>query len=194
MNSYSVVPSPKVSDTVVEPYNATLSVHQLVENTDETYCIDNEALYDICFRTLKLTNPTYGQGLPAVQSSDCTRAHSTDVRRQEYDDSLRPETRQVPNCCRRIPWPHVYERGGRADAKHPEQELFLLRRVDPEQHQDCGLRHPSPRAEDGRHLHRQLHSHSGHFQEDIGTVHCHVQEKGFPPLVHWRGHGRDGVH
>merc|ERR1712079_953128 len=54
------VPSPKVSDTVVEPYNATLSVHQLVENTDETYCIDNEALYDICFRTLKLTNPTYG--------------------------------------------------------------------------------------------------------------------------------------
>jgi len=60
MNSYSVVPSPKVSDTVVEPYNATLSVHQLVENTDETYTIDNEALYDICFRTLKLSNPTYG--------------------------------------------------------------------------------------------------------------------------------------
>uniref|UniRef100_A0AAY4CP99 Tubulin beta chain n=1 Tax=Denticeps clupeoides TaxID=299321 RepID=A0AAY4CP99_9TELE len=51
MNTFSVVPSPKVSDTVVEPYNATLSVHQLVENTDETYCIDNEALYDICFRT-----------------------------------------------------------------------------------------------------------------------------------------------
>jgi tubulin beta len=43
-----------------QPYNATLSVHQLVENTDETYCIDNEALYDICFRTLKLTTPTYG--------------------------------------------------------------------------------------------------------------------------------------
>merc|ERR1712107_319756 len=60
MNTYSVVPSPKVSDTVVEPYNATLSVHQLVENTDETFCIDNEALYDICFRTSKLTSPTYG--------------------------------------------------------------------------------------------------------------------------------------
>ena len=45
---------------MVEPYNATLSVHQLVENTDETFCIDNEALYDICFRTLKLTSPTYG--------------------------------------------------------------------------------------------------------------------------------------
>ena len=60
MNTFSVVPSPKVSDTVVEPYNATLSVHQLVENTDCTFCIDNEALYDICFRTLKLATPTYG--------------------------------------------------------------------------------------------------------------------------------------
>merc|ERR1719329_891793 len=42
------------------PYNATLSVHQLVENSDQVMCIDNEALYDICFRTLKLTTPTYG--------------------------------------------------------------------------------------------------------------------------------------
>ena len=37
-----------------------LSVHQLVENTDDTFSIDNEALYDICFRTLKLSTPTYG--------------------------------------------------------------------------------------------------------------------------------------
>ncbi|KAJ7645482.1 beta-tubulin 1 tubb1 [Mycena polygramma] len=59
MCTFSVVPSPKVSDTVVEPYNATLSVHQLVENSDETFCIDNEALYDICFRTLKLQTPTH---------------------------------------------------------------------------------------------------------------------------------------
>jgi len=35
-------------------------VHQLVENSDETFCIDNEALYEICFRTLKLSTPTYG--------------------------------------------------------------------------------------------------------------------------------------
>ena len=35
MLTFSVVPSPKVSDTVVEPYNCTLSVHQLVENADE---------------------------------------------------------------------------------------------------------------------------------------------------------------
>ncbi|XP_034233414.1 tubulin beta chain-like isoform X2 [Thrips palmi] len=59
LNTFSIVPSPKVSDTVVEPYNSVLSVHQLVENTDETFCIDNEALYDICHRTLKLGCPSY---------------------------------------------------------------------------------------------------------------------------------------
>eukprot|EP01100_Stratorugosa_tubuloviscum_P005659 TRINITY_DN251_c0_g1_i2.p1 TRINITY_DN251_c0_g1~~TRINITY_DN251_c0_g1_i2.p1 ORF type:complete len:457 (+),score=261.17 TRINITY_DN251_c0_g1_i2:141-1511(+) len=58
--TFSVVPSPKVSDTVVEPYNATLSLHQLIENADEVMCIDNEALYEICSRTLKLATPTYG--------------------------------------------------------------------------------------------------------------------------------------
>lgn len=58
MLTFSVFPSPKVSDTVVEPYNATLSVHQLVENADECMVLDNEALYDICFRTLKLSTPS----------------------------------------------------------------------------------------------------------------------------------------
>jgi tubulin beta len=57
--TFSVFPSPKVSDTVVEPYNATLSVHQLVENGDEVMVIDNEALYNICLKTLKLSSPSY---------------------------------------------------------------------------------------------------------------------------------------
>ncbi|OWR47496.1 beta tubulin [Danaus plexippus plexippus] len=74
VNTFSVTPSPKVSDTVVEPYNATLSVHQLVENTDETFCIDNEALYDICFRTLRLATPTYGD-LNHLVSVRCINAH-----------------------------------------------------------------------------------------------------------------------
>ena len=59
MCTFSVFPSPKVSDTVVEPYNATLSIHQLVENADEVMVIDNEALYNICFKTLKLVTPNY---------------------------------------------------------------------------------------------------------------------------------------
>ena len=60
IETFSVFPSPKVSDTVVEPYNATLSIHLLVDSTDEFQVIDNEVLYEIFFRTLKLTTPTYG--------------------------------------------------------------------------------------------------------------------------------------
>ena len=36
---------PKVLDTVVKPYNAVLSFHQLVENADECFLRDNEAFY-----------------------------------------------------------------------------------------------------------------------------------------------------
>ena len=57
--SFSVMPSPKVSDTVVEPYNAMLSTHQLIDNTDQTFCIDNEALHNICTRVLKISKAGY---------------------------------------------------------------------------------------------------------------------------------------
>ncbi|KAK2090589.1 hypothetical protein P7K49_031846, partial [Saguinus oedipus] len=57
MNTFSVVPSPKMSDVVVGPNNATLPILQLIGNTDETHCINNDVLYDICFRTLKLLHP-----------------------------------------------------------------------------------------------------------------------------------------
>jgi tubulin beta len=57
--TFSVYPSPKVSDVVVEPYNATLSIHQLLENSDETFAIDNEALYNISHNVLKQQQPRY---------------------------------------------------------------------------------------------------------------------------------------
>jgi len=57
--TYSVYPSPKVSDTVVEPYNAVLSSHQLLENADETFVVDNEALYDISTTLMKAEQPNY---------------------------------------------------------------------------------------------------------------------------------------
>ncbi|XP_074036420.1 tubulin beta chain isoform X1 [Leptinotarsa decemlineata] len=60
ISTFTVIPSPKVSDTVVEPYNATMAISSLIETSDETYIIDNEALHDICYRTLKLSNPSYG--------------------------------------------------------------------------------------------------------------------------------------
>merc|ERR1712218_312912 len=57
--TFSVYPSPKVSDVVVEPYNATLSIHQLLENSDQTFVIDNEALFSISHNVLKQKEPKY---------------------------------------------------------------------------------------------------------------------------------------
>jgi tubulin alpha len=47
--SFAVSPSPMVSTAVVEPYNSVLSTHALLEHTDCTFCLDNEALYDGTF-------------------------------------------------------------------------------------------------------------------------------------------------
>ena len=61
LSSFCVLPSPRVSETVTEPYNATLSFHHLVDIADAAICIDNEALYHICSNILKLKTPTYSE-------------------------------------------------------------------------------------------------------------------------------------
>jgi hypothetical protein len=48
-----------VSKVILEPYNAMLSMHQLMENSNGSYCIDNETLCDICFRNSHLTEISY---------------------------------------------------------------------------------------------------------------------------------------
>ena len=55
METFSIILPPNVSDTVVVSYNTVFSFHLLVENVDGRMLLGNEALYDICFRTLKLT-------------------------------------------------------------------------------------------------------------------------------------------
>ena len=48
-----------VATAVVEPYSAVLCVHSLLEHTDVSLLVDNEALYDICRRNLDIERPTY---------------------------------------------------------------------------------------------------------------------------------------
>ncbi|KAF9532700.1 beta-tubulin 2 tubb2 [Crepidotus variabilis] len=57
--TFSILPSPAVSEVIVEPYNAVLSCHQLLEACDLTVCLDNEALYNICTNTLKVKHPGF---------------------------------------------------------------------------------------------------------------------------------------
>nr|CEL67380.1 TPA: Tubulin alpha chain [Neospora caninum Liverpool] len=57
--NFCVWPSPQVSTSVVEPYNAVLSSHSLLEYTDVAVILDNEAVYDICRRNLDIQIPSY---------------------------------------------------------------------------------------------------------------------------------------
>ena len=56
---FCIYPSPEISTSVVEPYNGVLATHALLEHTDVAFVLDNEAVYDICRRSLGVEKPTY---------------------------------------------------------------------------------------------------------------------------------------
>ncbi len=56
--TFSVVPSPLISDSAVEPYNAVLSLQRILQQADAAVILDNEALFRIAKAKLK-RNPNY---------------------------------------------------------------------------------------------------------------------------------------
>jgi len=55
----SIWPSPEIATAVVEPYNAVLSSHALLEHSDVSVVLDNEAIYGIAKNNLEITRPQY---------------------------------------------------------------------------------------------------------------------------------------
>jgi len=56
---FAVYPAPKMSNSVVEPYNSVLTTHTTLEHVDCSFMVDNEAIYDICRKNLGITSPGY---------------------------------------------------------------------------------------------------------------------------------------
>lgn len=48
-----------LTDSQVEQYNICLSMTHLMDETDIVHAFDNEALFNICFRHLKLKTPIF---------------------------------------------------------------------------------------------------------------------------------------
>ena len=71
----------------MEPCVAVFGFHRLVETADECMSLDNEILYDICLRTLRLTTPVDGD-----------LNHLTDAKNVELPEKLNV----MRNHCR---WP-----------------------------------------------------------------------------------------
>merc|ERR1719346_196869 len=57
---FELYPSPNISTCIVEPYNGLLSTHWLLDHTDVSLVLDNEALYGICQKKLDIKKPSYG--------------------------------------------------------------------------------------------------------------------------------------
>jgi len=57
---FEIYPAPKISTCIVEPYNAMLSTHWLLDHTEVSVLLDNEALYNICQKQLDIDRPSYG--------------------------------------------------------------------------------------------------------------------------------------
>merc|ERR1712156_765840 len=56
---FEIYPSPNISTCIVEPYNGLLSTHWLLDHTDVSLVLDNEALYGICQKKLDIKKPSY---------------------------------------------------------------------------------------------------------------------------------------
>jgi len=57
--AFSIYPSPRIATAVVEPYNSILTTHSSLEDVDCSFLVDNEAIYDICRRSLDIEGPSY---------------------------------------------------------------------------------------------------------------------------------------
>merc|ERR1712038_1820019 len=58
---FEIYPSPKISTCIVEPYNSMLSTHWLLDHTEVSIVLDNEAIYGICQKQLDIPRPSYAQ-------------------------------------------------------------------------------------------------------------------------------------
>jgi len=56
---FEIYPSPQISTCVVEPYNALLTTHWLLDHTEVSILLDNEAIYGICQKNLDVPRPSY---------------------------------------------------------------------------------------------------------------------------------------
>jgi tubulin alpha len=56
---FEIYPSPQISTCIVEPYNALLATHWLLDHTEVSIVLDNEAIYEICQKHLDIKRPSY---------------------------------------------------------------------------------------------------------------------------------------
>jgi len=98
---FTIYPSPQLSSAVVEPYNSVLATHSLVEHTDVAVMLDNEAIIDICRKSLGIEQPTFTNlnNLIAQVVSSLTAS-------LRFDSSLNADIKDFETNL--VPYPRVH--------------------------------------------------------------------------------------
>lgn len=66
---FAICPTPKLSTSITETYNAVLSTHYTNDHSDCCFLVDNDAIYDIAQRNLGIPSPSY-------EDLNCLIAHA----------------------------------------------------------------------------------------------------------------------
>lgn len=59
ISTHSVIPSEKVADTVVDPYNCSLSLNHLKDSADLIFSYDNGKILDINEKLIRISDPSF---------------------------------------------------------------------------------------------------------------------------------------
>ncbi|KAH3714591.1 tubulin beta chain [Pelomyxa schiedti] len=199
--TFSVFPSP-VPDVPLAPYNSILSMFRLDEDSDLTFCLDNDSLLKISAPTLKHP-PTYKDlnHLVSGVMSGITASH-------RFPGELNQDIRKL--AVNMVPFPHMH---------------FLLCGVSPMG--DCSETTPldediltknifaSCDARSGKHIATSLifrgEFHAMEVENQLSrlrskssaqffnaanreSILCSLQTQGFLALVYHARNGRDGIH
>jgi len=179
--TYSIYPSPKVSDTVVEPYNAVLSSHQLLENSDETFIIDNEALYNISHNILKQTQPTYDELNKLIAQATCGITCSL-----RFPGKLNGDLRKLG--VNLVPFPRLhFFLVSQAPIINKEASSKTNVSVAELAKQAYGARnfYSNVKPDDGKYLAASFQFRGGMSTQDVDTQMTTLQEKNADDFVEW---------
>lgn len=56
---FAIYPSELLSSIIVEPYNSVLCTSTMLDNSEVSFMVDNQAMYDICLRNMDLERPKF---------------------------------------------------------------------------------------------------------------------------------------
>merc|ERR1712142_190023 len=98
---FEIYPSPNISTCIVEPYNGLLSTHWLLDHTDVSLILDNEALYHLGTNKLNVKQLSYD-----VLNRVIAKAISSMTAALRYDGELNVDMNEFQTNL--VPFPRLH--------------------------------------------------------------------------------------